>query len=66
LFTAFVADPRYRHDVLKMLQGDVYDNEEPAALTKMREITRRVEQDPDHLWHKHLGTLRAPAQAPMF
>jgi FADH2 O2-dependent halogenase len=66
LFTAFVADPRYRTDVLKMLQGDVYDNEEPVALTKMREITRHVERDPDHLWHKHLGTLRAPAQGPMF
>ncbi len=66
LFTAFVADPRYRLDVLKMLQGDVYDNEEPAALTKMREIIQHVERDPDHLWHKHLGTLRAPAQAPMF
>jgi 1H-pyrrole-2-carbonyl-[peptidyl-carrier protein] chlorinase len=66
LFTAFVADPRYRTDVLKMLQGDVYDSEEPAALVKMREITREVEQNPDHLWHKHLGTLRAPSQAPMF
>lgn len=66
LFTAFVADPRYRIDVLKMLQGDVYDNTEPVALTKMREITRLVEQNPDHLWHKHLGTLRAPSQAPMF
>jgi 1H-pyrrole-2-carbonyl-[peptidyl-carrier protein] chlorinase len=66
LFTAFVADPRYRIDVLKMLQGDVYDDQEPAALIKMREITRQVEQDPDHLWHKHLGTLRAPGQAPMF
>jgi len=66
LFTAFVADPRYRLDVLKMLQGDVYDDEEPVALTKMREITRQVEQNPDHLWYKHLGTLRAPAQAPMF
>jgi FADH2 O2-dependent halogenase len=66
LFTAFVADPRYRIDVLKMLQGDVYDTEEPVALTKMREVTRQVERDPDHLWHKHLGTLRAPAQGPMF
>jgi flavin-dependent dehydrogenase len=66
LFTAFVADPRYRIDVLKMLQGDVYDDEEPVALAKMREITRQVERDPDHLWHKHLGTLRAPAQGPMF
>jgi len=66
LFTAFVADPRYRLDVLKMLQGNVYDDVEPVALTKMREITRQVEQNPDHLWHKHLGTLRAPAQAPLF
>ncbi|MBW4717091.1 NAD(P)/FAD-dependent oxidoreductase [Saccharothrix obliqua] len=66
LFTAFVADPRYRLDVLRMLQGDVYDGDEPAALTRMREITREVENNPDHLWHKHLGTLRAPSQAPMF
>jgi flavin-dependent dehydrogenase len=66
LFTAFVSDPRYRLDVLKMLQGDVYDAEEPVALTKMREITRQVEQNPDHLWHKHLGSLRAPSQAPQF
>jgi FADH2 O2-dependent halogenase len=66
LFTAFVADPRYRLDVLRMLQGDVYDGDEPAALTKMREVTREVEKNPDHLWHKHLGTLRAPSQAPLF
>ncbi|MGH3914860.1 MAG: NAD(P)/FAD-dependent oxidoreductase [Pseudonocardiaceae bacterium] len=66
LFTAFVADPRYRLDVLRMLQGDVYDGGEPVALTKMREITRQVEENPDHLWHKHLGTLRAPSQAPLF
>jgi 1H-pyrrole-2-carbonyl-[peptidyl-carrier protein] chlorinase len=67
LFTAFVADPRYRLDVLRMLQGDVWDGGgEPVALTRMREITREVEENPDHLWHKHLGTLRAPSQAPMF
>lgn len=64
LFTAFVADPRYRIDVLKMLQGDVYDDGEPVALAKMREITRAVESDPGHLWHKHLGALRT--QAPLF
>ncbi|GLU48213.1 NAD(P)/FAD-dependent oxidoreductase [Nocardiopsis ansamitocini] len=66
LFTAFVADPRYRGDVLRMLQGDVYDGGEPVALTKMRAITRQVEQDPDHLWHPHLGTLRAFSQSAMF
>nr|AHA12077.1 flavin-dependent halogenase [Streptomyces sp. CNH287] len=66
LFTAFVQDPRYRLDVLKMLQGDVYDDEEPKALAAMREITKQVEENPDHLWHKHLGSLRAPSAAPMF
>jgi 1H-pyrrole-2-carbonyl-[peptidyl-carrier protein] chlorinase len=66
LYTAFVADPRYRTDVLRMLQGDVYDETEPVALTKMREITHLVESNPNHLWHQYLGTLRAPSQAPMF
>lgn len=66
LFTAFVQDPRYRVDVLKMLQGDVYDGEEPKALAAMREIVAEVESNPDHLWHPYLGTLRAPASAPAF
>lgn len=60
LFTAFVQDPRYRIDVLKMLQGDFYDGEEPSALKAMREVVMEVESDPDHLWHPYLGTLRAP------
>ncbi|WP_433281458.1 NAD(P)/FAD-dependent oxidoreductase [Micromonospora sp. CA-244673] len=60
LFTAFVQDPRYRIDVLKMLQGDVYDDEEPKALVAMREAVAAVEKNPDHLWHPYLGTLRAP------
>jgi flavin-dependent dehydrogenase len=66
LFTAFVQDPRYRLDVLKLLQGDVYDDEEPKALQAMREIVTAVEQDDTHLWHPYLGTLRAPSAAPAF
>jgi FADH2 O2-dependent halogenase len=66
LFTAFVQDPRYRIDVLKMLQGDFYDTDEPKALGAMREIVTTVENDPDHLWHPYLGTLRAPTAAPTF
>lgn len=58
LFTAFVQDPRYRLDVLKMLQGDVWDGEEPRALAVMREIVTAVENDPDHLWYPYLGNLR--------
>jgi flavin-dependent dehydrogenase len=66
LFTAFVQDPRYRLDVLKMLQGDVYDDQEPAALSAMREIVAAVENDPSHLWHRYLGELRAPTAAASF
>jgi FADH2 O2-dependent halogenase len=66
LFTAFVQDPRYRLDVLKMLQGDVYEDEEPKALAEMREIVTAVENDPTHLWHPYLGSLRAPSAAPAF
>jgi flavin-dependent dehydrogenase len=58
LFTAFVQDPRYRVDVLKLLQGDVYDEEEPAALAAMREFIAAVEADPGHLWHPLLGTMK--------
>ena len=60
LFTVFVQDPRYRIDVLKMLQGDVYDDEEPRALAAMRKVVTAVENDPGHPWHPYLGTLGAP------
>ncbi|MBW1599693.1 NAD(P)/FAD-dependent oxidoreductase [Streptomyces sp. JJ38] len=66
LFTAFVQDDRYRLDVLKLLQGDVYDDEEPKALAAMREIVKAVEEDPTHLWHPFLGNLKAPSAAPSF
>jgi flavin-dependent dehydrogenase len=66
LFTAFVQDPRYRVDVLKMLQGDVYDDDEPKALAAMREIVQAVESDPTHLWHRYLGNLKAPTAKPAF
>jgi len=61
LFTAFVIDPRYRLDVLKLLQGDVYDEDEPAVLKKMKQIVREVEQNEQHLWHRYLGDLTADA-----
>ncbi len=59
-------DPRYRLDILKLLQGDVYEDEEPKVLQEMRDIVTAVENDPSHLWHPYLGTLRAPSAAPAF
>ena len=61
LFTAFVQDPRYRLDVLKLLQGDVYDDAEPAVLTRMRDIVQQVEKNPRHVLHGFLGDLTANA-----
>lgn len=66
LFTAFVNDPRYRLDVLKLLQGDVYDEDEPPVLKRMREIVTTVEQNQNHVWHQLLGDLTADAFRPAF
>ena len=44
LFTSFVGDPRYRLDVLKLLQGDVYDDAQPPVLEKMQKMVSEVEQ----------------------
>lgn len=63
LFTAFVQDPRYRIGVLELLQGDVYEDE-PEILKVMQEHVTAVENNPDHLWHPYLGTLRVPSAAP--
>jgi FADH2 O2-dependent halogenase len=61
LFTAFVADPRYRLDVLKLLQGDVYDEAQPEVLTRMQNIVKQVESNPNHALHGFLGNLTADA-----
>lgn len=66
LYTAFVQDPRYRNDMLQMLQGCFYDDDDPPALIKMREVMQGVEANPRHLWHPYLGSLRAPALDPTF
>lgn len=60
LFAAFVQDPRYRIGVLKLLQGDMWE-EDPQILREMREFVATVENDPTHLWHPYLGSLRASA-----
>lgn len=66
LFTAFILDDRYRLDVIKLLQGDVYDDDAPEVLTKMKETVSAVEQNSRHVWHSLLGDLTANAFAPTF
>jgi FADH2 O2-dependent halogenase len=66
LFTYFITDSKYRTDVLKLLQGDVYDEAEPEVLGKMRSIVSQVEQNPGHVWHNLLNDLTSHAFKPQF
>jgi FADH2 O2-dependent halogenase len=64
VFTAFILDPRYKLDTLKLLQGDVYDDPNPPVLRKMKEIVSHVENNPSHIWHRFLGDLTSNAFKP--
>jgi FADH2 O2-dependent halogenase len=66
LFTFFINDKRYRLDTLKLLQGDVYDEEQPPVLAKMRAAVMEVEKNPNHAWHGLLNDMTAGAFAPLF
>lgn len=66
LFTAFVQDERYRLDVIKLLQGDVYDEDEPRVIKMMQDIVGQVEQNENHIWHRYLGELTSDAFKPVF
>jgi FADH2 O2-dependent halogenase len=66
LFTFFVQDPRYRLDVLQLLQGDVYHEEEPPVLAKMRATVKEVEDNPHHPWHQLLSDMTMNAFDPLF
>jgi 1H-pyrrole-2-carbonyl-[peptidyl-carrier protein] chlorinase len=66
LFTAFIEDPKYRLDVLKLLQGDLYDVDQPEVLRKMKDIVSDVEKRPNHPWHKLLGDLTNDAFSPTY
>jgi len=66
LFTAFITDERYRLDVLKLLQGDVYEDAAPPLLEKMKQLVSKVEENPNHVWHKLLGDLTGNVFSPEF
>ncbi len=66
LFTFFIGDPRFRLAVLKLLQGDVYDEDEPEVIGIMRETIKEVESNPKHMWHGLLGSLDATGVKPLY
>ena len=66
LFTFFVNNKKTRLDVLKLLQGDVYDEQPPAVLEEMRRSVKEIENNPKHPWNKLLNEMTANAFAPLF
>jgi len=66
LFTWFVNQPQYRIDVLKLLQGDVYDDAAPPVLDKMKQMVTDVEQNEKHPWHGLLNDMTHHAFRPAF
>jgi FADH2 O2-dependent halogenase len=66
LFTAFIQNEKYRLDIVKLLQGDVYDEDAPEVLTIMKDIVSQVEQNETHIWHNYLGDLTSNAFSPAF
>ncbi|MCB0401862.1 MAG: tryptophan 7-halogenase [Flavobacteriales bacterium] len=59
VFTYFLGKKEYRKDVLKFLQGDVYDESDPEFLKVMRKFVEDVETNPKHPLHDYLGELTA-------
>jgi flavin-dependent dehydrogenase len=66
LFTYFINDRRYRLDVLKLLQGDLYDEDRPHVLDEMIKTVKNVEQNENHPWHRLLGELTGDTFRPAF
>jgi 1H-pyrrole-2-carbonyl-[peptidyl-carrier protein] chlorinase len=54
LFTYFIQSKEHRHQVLQLLQGEVYDRDAAPVLDEMRSLIRKVEQTPGHVWQSHL------------
>ncbi len=57
LFTYFIQSKEHRLQILRLLQGEVYDKEEVPVLEAMRKFIREVEENEDHLWHNYLGKI---------
>lgn len=59
LFTWFVKSPKYRLEVIRFLQGDVYDEQESFLLKEMEETMNEVESNPKHVWHDLMRDIKS-------
>lgn len=57
LFTHFIQSKKYRIEVLRLLQGEVYDRQEVAVLAAMREYIETVEKTENHIFRSKLTSI---------
>ncbi|MBL8193933.1 MAG: NAD(P)/FAD-dependent oxidoreductase [Blastocatellia bacterium] len=54
LFTYFIQKKEYRIEVLRLLQGEVYDRGEVLVLKQMREFINNIENTEGHMFKQYL------------
>lgn len=54
VFTHYLRKPSYRPELVRLLQGEVYEPGEVAILKRLREDIRKIEQAPDHVMRDDL------------
>jgi FADH2 O2-dependent halogenase len=57
LFTHFIRSKKHRLEVLRLLQGEVFDRREVPVLDEMRKFIRTVETTPNHLFRNQLSDI---------
>jgi len=55
LFTWFVSNEKYKHEVLRFLQGDVYETEESFLISDMRKMSESIQSNQNHVFYKYLN-----------
>jgi 1H-pyrrole-2-carbonyl-[peptidyl-carrier protein] chlorinase len=63
LFTYFIQSPDYRHQILQLLQGEVFDRGSVPVLAEMRRFIEIVESKDDHLLKRQLAPV-TPVNGP--
>ena len=57
LFTYYLKKPGYREELVRLLQGNVYDADDLTVLDRLREDIRRIESTPDHVMREGLSDI---------
>jgi FADH2 O2-dependent halogenase len=57
LFTHFIQSKEHRLEVLRLLQGEVYDRKDVPVLDAMRKYIKSVEESDNHIFKSHLSSI---------